>query len=117
MSHADLPGCHKHDMDTHVKLFTWRLQEVVGVLLMVSSRCVDTPRHRQNGHLWEVEDPCMLAGLGHQGRNVGSLGLVEGGWESGGCLVLGLDLDILSGAAGCRAWVLSPRALPEGASW
>lgn len=38
-------------MDTHMKLFTWRLQEVVGVLLVASGRCADTPRHRRNGHL------------------------------------------------------------------
>lgn len=51
MSHTDLPGCHEHEMDTHMELFTWQLQEVVGVLLMACSRCVDTPRHRGNGHL------------------------------------------------------------------
>lgn len=62
-----------------------------------------------------VEHSCALAGLGHQSRDAGSFGF-HGGGRSGGCLVLGLDLDTLCGATGCRAWVLSRRVLPEGAS-
>lgn len=106
MSHTDLPGCHEQEVDTHVKLFTQEAPGNDGCLVM-SSRCEDTIGTGIVGRAAGGGGPCVLAGLGRQDRDAGSSGF-SGGGRSGGCLVLGLDLDILSGAGGCRAWVQEP---------
>lgn len=113
MSHTDPPGCHGHEVDPDVKLFT---REAPG-----SNGCLISDEQQVCRHPWALIQwaalleggPCGLAGLGHRDWGAGSSGF-SGAGRRGGCLVLGLDSDTLTGAGGCRAGVPERRLGASG---